>query len=116
MPKKTSTPFQNDVVMMTCVSESSQVVCLLAVLQGTGQQGTPGRSDGESGKICQHQLTPQTVVSQSIGSFYPKLNLRGRMPLALLEKRQVDPFPMPEKQTHTEATMTVVSLQGVNQT
>ena len=70
----------------------------------------------ESGKICQHQLTQQTVVSQSIGSFYPKLSLRGRMPLALLEKRQVDPFPMPEKQTHTEATMTVASLQGVNQT
>ena len=105
-----------DLVILSCVSERSQVVCLLAVLSGAGQQGTPGRSDGESGKICQHQLTQQTVVSQSIGSFYQKLSLQGRMPIALLEKRQVDPFPMPEKQTHTEATMTVVSLQGVNQT
>ena len=73
----------------TCMTERSQAACLVTTLLGAGQQGTPGRSDGESGKICQNQLT---VADQSTRSFCLKLSPRGRMPLALLERRQVDPF------------------------
>ena len=87
-------------------------MCLVAALQGEGQRGTPGMSDGESENTIHDlllKLTQQTEATQSKGFLHLELSLEGRTQSILLQKILLDFLPRLERQTHTEATKTVAN-------